>query len=108
MGILTYETLDWITILPVGAERCQVRSGSLSMAGGGDDRGTQSFFDAFMAEDRMICERNQQGMRAWHTNGGKLVELERIVVDFHQYLGWRLFGGSAPVHYRSPDADQFV
>ena len=38
-------------------------------------------------------------MQARHSEGGQLVELERIVGDFHQYLGARLFGQTpAAVH----------
>lgn len=106
VGILTYDSLDWINVLPTGAEECYVRSGSLSTAGGDPDKDKQ-FVETFFAEDRMICERIQQGMYAQHSQGGKLVEMERVVVDFHQYLNWRIFGGSVPGHYRSPEADMF-
>ena len=107
VGVLTYESFDWLSILPLEPNRCSVRSGSLSMAGGGTDKGSQSFFEKFLAEDRTICERNQQGMLARQTCGGKLVEIERIVVDFHQYWGWRVLGGKEPVPYRSSNADFF-
>ena len=54
---------------------------------------------AFLDEDRLICERGQRGMAARHSQGGQLVELERIVGDFHQYLGTRLFDHEpAPLH----------
>jgi hypothetical protein len=48
-------------------------------------------FDRPMEEDRVLCERMQKGMRARHGGGGTLVELDRAIVDFHHYLGWRLF-----------------
>ena len=47
--------------------------------------------DRIMEEDRILCERIQQGMSARHGRGGQLVELDRPIADFHHYLGWRLF-----------------
>ena len=106
--VLTYESFDWLSILPSGPDRCWVRSGSLSVAGGNAANGSQSFFEKFLAEDRTICERNQQGMSARHTLGGKLVEIERVIVDFHQYWGWRVLAGKGPVPHRSSNADYFL
>jgi hypothetical protein len=49
-----------------------------------------------MEEDRIICERIQKGMKARHGRGGQLVELDRVIKDFHHYLGWRLFDHALP------------
>ena len=37
-------------------------------------------------------------MLARHSRGGKLVDMERVVVDFHQFLASRL-GGETPSSY---------
>ncbi len=47
--------------------------------------------DLIMEEDRNLCERVQKGMSARHGRGGQLVELDRAINDFHNYLSWRLF-----------------
>ena len=47
--------------------------------------------DLIMEEDRKLCERVQKGMSARHGRGGQLVELDRAINDFHNYLSWRLF-----------------
>ncbi len=33
------------------------------------------------------------------SRGGKLVPPERVVVDFHHYLGWRMLGEEPPPRY---------
>ena len=53
---------------------------------------------AFLEEDRAICERVQTGMAARASAGGRLVPLERVVVDFHHYLAWHLIGESPERH----------
>jgi phenylpropionate dioxygenase-like ring-hydroxylating dioxygenase large terminal subunit len=52
---------------------------------GGDD-----FTKAFFAEDKEICERVHQGMRSQFGRGVKLTDMERVVVDFHQFWATRL------------------
>ena len=47
--------------------------------------------DRLMAADRILCEWIQRGMKARHGRGGHLVELDRVIKDFHHFLGWRLF-----------------
>ena len=99
VGTVTREFWGWITIQPEAPDRCSVVSGALvpralaELAGAEADTGAD-FATAFLAEDREICERNQRGMTARHSSGGRLVELERIVGDFHRYLGARLLGAS--------------
>lgn len=91
VGILSRDSLAWISVQPSGADECVVRSGALSVKGGVDN-GEGDFTAAFFAEDKMICERVQLGMSATFSSGGSLVEMERIVVDFHQYLAGRISG----------------
>lgn len=97
VGILSTESFAWLSVHPINAAESIVRSGALSFSAGssiseflsGDD-GEEEFTAAFFAEDKMICERVQRGMYATHGHGGSLIEMERIVVDFHNYLAKRI------------------
>ena len=86
VGILTYESFDWISVLPKTASSCQVMSSGISSAQSPSDRASIDFVKQFFAEDKAICERVQRGMQARQTRGGPLLEVERIVADFHRYL----------------------
>ena len=50
----------------------------------------------FLHEDEVQCDLQQRAMRAQRTRGGPQLHLERICVDFHNHLAWRLFGSEAP------------
>ncbi len=104
IGVLTYESFDWIAITPDGPEHCIVHGGGMSEHGPAKDgKGTEAFVTAFLQEDKDICELVQSGMGSRHHQGGSLLEIERIVVDFHQYLAKHLF--NAPVcSFRETDA----
>ena len=92
IGVLTYQSLDWITVLPEPSNRCQVHQGGITDASGLNHRdSTSQAALAFLEEDRVICERAQQGMTARFNRGGKLVELEQVLVDFRRYLLARHF-----------------
>ena len=92
IGVLTYQSLDWITVLPEPSNRCQVHQGGITDASGLNYRdSTSQAALAFLEEDRVICERAQQGMTARFNRGGKLVELEQVLVDFRRYLLARHF-----------------
>jgi len=91
IGVLTYDGFNWIHILPEGPEHCSVTPGGLLEYKIKDYESTEfQFTHQFLAEDKLICERAQQGMRARKGKGGKLVSMEQILVDFHQYLAGRL------------------
>lgn len=96
IAIITYDGMHWIQILPSGPEHCQIIPGGLSQQSVTNfDSSEFQFTNAFLAEDKEICERVQRGMYSQKTTGGKLVELEQILVDFRQYLATRLFGTTA-------------
>ena len=38
-------------------------------------------------------------MASEHSRGGRLVPLERVVADFHNYLAWRLTGEQPPARH---------
>lgn len=90
VGILTYDSFDWIHVMPVNATESLIRSGGISTSlEGYADKTVQSFTQAFFDEDKFICERVQKGMSSRQGKGGKLVSMERIVADFHQFLASR-------------------
>jgi hypothetical protein len=49
----------------------------------------------------------QGGMKSRHHKGGQLLEMERIVVDFHQYLANRLFGAPNSDYLETDAAKKF-
>ncbi len=109
VGILTYESFDWISLLPDSAGGCCVHSGGISTAAPAAGETPESqFASAFLAEDKFICERVQQGMSARRGRGGKLVELERILVDFRQFLLSRQFDTPPLPLYTSSEGQMFV
>ena len=108
VGVLTYGSLDWVSTLPAGPERCHVRMAGISAYSGDPGVVPAGLAEAFLAEDKVICERVQRGMRARRSAGGKLVEMERVVVDFHNYLAWRLFGDPPRAPHRTPMVREFL
>jgi len=92
VGILTYEGLGWISINPTSATTCEVRSAGVNAYGSAGSKSEQEFSNAFLQEDKEICEAVQKAMKSKYSKGGKLLEVERIVVDFHNYLAKRMFG----------------
>ena len=105
VGIMTYDSFGWISVYPTGSDQCLIRAGALTEGSYGlEDEDSQAFTAAFFGEDKAICERVQRGMYSQRGRGGKLVEMERVVVDFHQFLASRLFGAAtAPFFDRSAD-----
>lgn len=90
IGVLSYGSLAWLSIIPESESSTRVRSGAISLKGYQSGRAESAFTQAFFAEDKAICERVQSGMSAKLGKGGKLVDMERVLVDFHQYWASRL------------------
>ena len=108
VGILSYDSLSWIQMLPNGTDKSVIRTGAIfpkSMFK--EDKQSKAFTEAFFAEDKWICERVQRGIHSKIGRGGKLVELEKSVVDFHQYLASRLFGASVDGFSEGENAEIF-
>jgi phenylpropionate dioxygenase-like ring-hydroxylating dioxygenase large terminal subunit len=92
VAILNYQSLSWIHVLPADSGHSVIRSGAIfAKSMFKEDKQSKAFTAAFFAEDKWICERVQRGMHSTLGKGGKLVELEQSVVDFHQYLAAKLF-----------------
>lgn len=108
IGILTYESFDWIAVTPDGPEHCLIHGGGMSEYDASTrDKAGDSFTAAFLKEDKTICELVQTGMGSQHHKGGTLLEMERIVVDFHQYLAKHLFNSPVSEFHENDKAKMF-
>ena len=104
VGILTNGNLGWLSAYPVDVKRTMIRSGTIGTnMGTRRTRTEDQFVKAFFEEDRRICERVQKGMSAVKGRGGKLVDMDRVVADFHQFLATRLFDLPPTEFYEAPD-----
>lgn len=109
VGVLTYDSFSWIQVLPLDAGHSRIRSGAISPHKPGyEDKKSAQLTADFFAEDKAICERVHSGMGGTLSQGGKLVELERVVVDFHQFLASRLFGSPVDDFFFTSMSDVFT
>ncbi len=108
VGILVGDTLGYLAVRPAAAGKSYIRAGTISASEISPNKDEQAFTEAFFAEDKWICERNQKSMKSTVGKPGKLVELERVVVDFHQYLSSRLFGTTPDPVYLADEAKDFI
>lgn len=95
VGLLYKDHMSWARVLPTGPTTCEITYGVASRFPYRVTKRELEFNDRFFAEDREICERVQEGMSSQRSAGGQLLELERAIVDFHQYLAKWLSGGTA-------------
>jgi len=107
IAILSYESLTWISIFPTGTNSCEVHVAGVNAYGSQGSKEEQEFSQAFLAEDKEICEMVQGNMYSHYAKGGKLLEVERIVVDFHHYLANRVFKSEVEGYYVSEEAISF-
>ena len=103
VGVFTQDSFVWQAVNPVGPHRCTIRTGgSFIPSRGRRERGrlwewlAETVGNAaayalpdFLPEDKAICERVQRGITG-NFVPGRLVPMERVVVDFGHYLNWRL------------------
>ncbi len=105
VAIVDEEQFGYLSVLPDGPDNVVVRSGGIGYGTKAASGAEKKFIDAFYAEDKVICERVFKGMNARFAHqGGQLVELERIVVDFHQFYGQRMFGAAADPVYQDEES----
>ncbi|MCG8463977.1 MAG: aromatic ring-hydroxylating dioxygenase subunit alpha [Xanthomonadales bacterium] len=90
VAIITYDALAWISIRPINAFESRVESGALAADEGREDAESVAFTQQFFAEDKAICERVQRGVNSAYAEGGALVSLEQVLVDFYAYLAARI------------------
>ncbi|GGK72396.1 aromatic ring-hydroxylating oxygenase subunit alpha [Amphritea balenae] len=108
VAVITYDGLNWIQIMPRGPEQCAVIPGGLLEHKTTNFNSPEfQFTQAFLNEDKQICERVQQGMHARKGKGGKLVSMEKILVDFRQYLANRLFQTEPDPFIETEQAQRF-
>ncbi len=109
VGVLTYGSFGWLSAHPVDAGTTLIRSGAtFTKDGSGGSPQSDEFTRAFFAEDQQMCERVQTGMSATLSRGGKLVDMERVVVDFHQFLATRLSRQPATPLFEDSMAQRFL
>lgn len=108
VGILDADSFSWLQILPDGATGCRVQSGGIAQESGTVSQMEKEFNDAFMAEDKAIVERVQRGVMSPSAMGGKLVDMEQILVDFRFFLGSRLFDLPATPFQPGADTELFT
>ncbi len=82
--------LAWVRVIPTGPDSCEITTGLLSLEKPWAPKSVEAHYEKILNEDKEICERVQKGMASLRSKGGKLVELERAVVHFHQYVGRQL------------------
>ena len=106
VGVANRDSWDWIIVHPLSPTSTRVWQGGLTKSplDGISRWVAQRYADSFLEEDRAICERAQAGMPATRSTGGRLVPMERVVVDFHNYLAWRLTGQQPPARHREARA----
>ncbi len=83
----------WQSVLPLTPQTCRV-SGKYLLPGSDNT----DFWD----EDVANCRYQQRVARTRDWRGGPLNRLERIVVDFHNYLAWKLFERKPPPPWTEP------
>ncbi len=106
VGILTYDSFDWIQVIPTSKDTIHVFSGGISPHSSPAPKDQKEFTEKFFEEDKNICELVQKSMNSQLSSGGLLVELERVVIDFRHYLCSRLFDKHSS-HFISEEAKSF-
>ncbi|MCY3885600.1 MAG: aromatic ring-hydroxylating dioxygenase subunit alpha [Gammaproteobacteria bacterium] len=112
VGVITDDSFVWQAVQPNGTHGCVVSTGGAM--GRRDDRtlgpvgkwltrmAVESFPLAdFLPEDKAICERVQRGFTG-HYTPGRILPVERVVVDFGHYLNWRLNKVEPPPVHTEP------
>lgn len=109
IAVIDYEGMHWINVMPTSAESCVVNAGGISKYNITNfDTPEFTFMKAFLQEDQDICERVQRGMHSQKTSGGKLVSMEKILVDFRQYLAKQLFNAKVDERTNSEAESMFL
>lgn len=104
VGIMQLDgSFGYLAMLPEGPGKTYARGGVVSQSAFKQSKAEEEFTTAFFEEDKWICERAYKGMHSQHGRGGQLVELERIVQDFHRYLAVRLAGVDVGATHRNDD-----
>lgn len=89
IAVVYPDAMIWQAIRPVSVDRTGVQTGMAGESRTGTAVSLPGWDAAFLDEDRGICETVQSNAASrWRP--GPLLEIERAVGDFHDYLAWRL------------------
>ena len=99
--------MTWARVLPVGPSVTEVVTGFVSAHPYKATKSERKFNDELFNEDKEICERVQEGVTSRLSKGGKLIEIERALVDFHQYLAKFLFDKDYSSHFCTEHSARF-
>ena len=84
------DTWGWQANIPGGSPTtCKVNGGGVFQPNTPNEMRDGLY--TFYYEDKEQCELQQRAMRAQRTQGGKYVELERILVDLYNHMAWKVF-----------------
>lgn len=109
VGVITYDSFAWIQVFPTSATTCEIRSGGLTEGSSARNKViTDEKVEEFLKEDKWICERVMKGMRSSLQQGGKLVSMEKILVEFRAFIGSRMFGLDSTEYMESEPARIFL
>ena len=102
VAVITDGNLLWQAVVPLAHDRSRIvaggayphpspstLSGVSKWVGSTAARVAESVVPDFLPEDKAICERGQRAASG-DFDPGALVPMERVVVDFHEYLADRL------------------
>jgi len=108
IGILTYDSLSWLQVLPDGVDSINISSCAITESKAKTPKAITEFTKIFFKEDQDICEKMQISMNSKFAKGGKLVEMEKILVDFRHYLATRIFKSNVSPHFISDKSKIFL
>lgn len=92
VAVIYPDAMLWQAVRPNGVGSTKVTIGMAGESRGGEVPVSLPGWDArFIDEDRAICERLQLNAASRWTPG-PLLDVERALADFHEYLAWRLTG----------------
>lgn len=93
VAVIYPDAMLWQALTPVAVDKTQVRIGLAGEHSATSETSVPvnmpGWDAAFIDEDRAICEGLQRNARV-RSRQGQLIDMERAIGDFHEYLRWRL------------------
>lgn len=91
VAVIHADAMLWMRVVPTGVGATEVTLGVAGEQRVESPATIPGWDEAFIDEDRVICERLQRnGPARWQP--GPLLDIERALGDFHEYLAWKLTG----------------
>jgi phenylpropionate dioxygenase-like ring-hydroxylating dioxygenase large terminal subunit len=107
VGTISQDRWGWLSFEPISPTESLVFGASSAPGGRSISGERDELTEAFLAEDKFLCERAQRGMTARRSKGGKFVSLERVINDFHQYVNHQMYGAVPKPLWAAPEADEY-